>query len=150
MRRAPIQRETPDAEEVRDLRRYLRDLLAIASLSAVWAGSTPTDVAVKLADILVATFRLRFALVRLECKLGRFEHMRYADPTSAALESLVGVTVQLWLDDDEPREDVYLEDEAIVDGVPLSAMMMPCAGAERSLRGERACRGRGRPRRVRL
>src|SRR5438128_5662496 len=53
-----------DAELVR-LRTALRDLVAISTLQAAWAGRDPPDIAAGLADVLIGSLRLEFAFVRL-------------------------------------------------------------------------------------
>src|SRR5258706_10454888 len=54
----------PDAE-VRRLRTALRDLVALSTIPAAWVGRKPADIAAGLADVLVGSLYLDFALVRL-------------------------------------------------------------------------------------
>jgi len=54
----------PDAE-IRRLRIGLRDLVALSTIPAVWAGREPAAIAAGLADVLVGTLHLDLAFVRL-------------------------------------------------------------------------------------
>src|SRR6202521_5844979 len=59
--RMPIE---PDAEIFR-LRTALRDLAAMSTMPAAWAGREPSDIAAGLADVLIGSLHLDFAFVRL-------------------------------------------------------------------------------------
>lgn len=59
-------RETPiEPDDVVRLRSALRDLVALSSLQATWAGRDPASIADGLADVLVGSLGLDFAFVRL-------------------------------------------------------------------------------------
>jgi len=53
------------SSEIRRLRATLGDLLALSTVSAVWAGREPPAIAVQLVDVLVESLKADFAFVRL-------------------------------------------------------------------------------------
>ena len=53
------------SDEIRTLRRTMRDLVALSALPAVWAGYRPLQVAEGLADVLLSTLRLDLVYLRL-------------------------------------------------------------------------------------
>jgi signal transduction histidine kinase len=56
------------ASEIRELRRGLRDLVALTSLPAVWSESKPQEIAENLADVLIS--RLNLDLVYVAMNIG--------------------------------------------------------------------------------
>lgn len=54
----------------RRLRATVGDLLALSTVPAVWVGREPSAIAVELADVLVESFGLDFAFVRLSDPAG--------------------------------------------------------------------------------
>lgn len=60
-----IQRETR-SDDIRDLRRCVRDLVALSALPAVWIGYDARRIAESLADVLVGMLRLDFIYVRVK------------------------------------------------------------------------------------
>ena len=54
----------PDAESLQ-LRKALRDLVALSTIPAAWVGREPPTIAAGLADVLVGSLHLDFAFVRL-------------------------------------------------------------------------------------
>ena len=52
-------------DEVRRLRRTMRDLVALSTLPAVWIGLGPDGIARSLADVLLNTLSLDLIYVRL-------------------------------------------------------------------------------------
>ena len=54
-----------DTDAVRRLRRTMRDLLALSTLSGAWAGLEPEDIAKRLAKILSSTLDLDLVYIRL-------------------------------------------------------------------------------------
>jgi two-component system, sensor histidine kinase and response regulator len=52
-------------DEIRTLRRTMRDLVALSALPAVWAGYRPLQVAEGLAEVLLSTLRLDLVYLRL-------------------------------------------------------------------------------------
>src|SRR4051794_18836582 len=55
-----------NAAELRDLRRSVRDLVALAMLPALWTGKDPAQIADSLADAVLSTLRSDLVYVRLE------------------------------------------------------------------------------------
>src|SRR3954454_3991255 len=53
------------SDEIRTLRRTMRDLVALSALPAVWVGYQPRQVAEGLADALLSTLRLDLVYLRL-------------------------------------------------------------------------------------
>src|ERR1041384_7010943 len=52
-------------EEIKTLRRCVRDLVAISALSAVWIGYDPPHIAESFADVLLSTLRADFIYIRV-------------------------------------------------------------------------------------
>ena len=52
-------------EEIRRLRRTMRDMVALSTLPAVWSGLDPEGIARSLADVLFATLSLDLIYIRL-------------------------------------------------------------------------------------
>ena len=57
-------------DENRVLRRTMRDLVALSTLPAVWAGVGPQQILGSLADVLLGTLSLEFIYVRLTASAG--------------------------------------------------------------------------------
>ncbi len=87
-------------EENRHLRRTMRDLVALSTLPAVWAGLNPDGIARSLADVLRNSLSLDLIYVRLEGQTGggpvEVVHNKHGPDTShveavrAALAPLLG------------------------------------------------------------
>src|SRR4051812_26064723 len=58
------------SDEVVALRTYLRDLVAISTLPAVWVGQSPQAIVESFADALLGTLRVEFVYVHLESQGG--------------------------------------------------------------------------------
>ncbi len=58
----PVDRPTPDDGS---LRRYLRDLVAVSTLSAIWSRRDPQLIAQSLADIICRSLPVAVTYVRL-------------------------------------------------------------------------------------
>jgi PAS domain S-box-containing protein len=58
------------SEDVRELRRTIRDLVALMALPAAWVGRAPQQIAQGLASLLVSVLRLDAVFVRLNCAAG--------------------------------------------------------------------------------
>src|ERR1044072_5455459 len=52
-------------EEIKTLRRRVRDLVAISALPAVWIGYDPPHIAESLADVLLSALRADFIYIRV-------------------------------------------------------------------------------------
>jgi PAS domain S-box-containing protein len=78
-------------EENRNLRRAMRDLVALSTLPAVWTGLGPDGIARSLADVLLDTLALDFVYVRLTGSAGEgmieVVRSKYAADQIAALRS---------------------------------------------------------------
>jgi PAS domain S-box-containing protein len=63
---SPAQRRNDVTDDNVDLRRYLRDLVALSTLPAMWVGEPPEGIAGSVAEALVVTLQADFVHVRLE------------------------------------------------------------------------------------
>lgn len=54
------------ADDVRSLRRIIRDLVALTTLPAIWAGSQPHEIAKSLADVLLTLVQLDLVYICLK------------------------------------------------------------------------------------
>jgi PAS domain S-box-containing protein len=74
-------------EEIRRLRRTIRDLVALSTLPAVWMGLSPQGIASSLADVLFSTLTLELVYVRLggSADKGLIEVARSAHSADASL-----------------------------------------------------------------
>lgn len=61
-----MQNLEPDADQVQNLRRTMRDLVALSTLPAIWTGHGPEGIAQSLADVLVKTVNLDLIYIRLQ------------------------------------------------------------------------------------
>src|SRR5688500_3911383 len=61
-------------DEVRSLRRNIRDLVALSTLPAVWGDFRPDQLAESLADVLVGMIDLDLLLVRVPMSTSRPPH----------------------------------------------------------------------------
>src|SRR5436305_13082030 len=89
-------------EEVRRLRRTMRDLVALSTLPAVWTGLGPEGIARSLADVLRDTLSLDLIYVRLAGLSGEREvevvrSRRQTDPRH--IEAVRAVLAPLLLPD---------------------------------------------------
>ena len=75
-------------EEIRRLRRTMRDLVALSTLPAVWTGLGPEGIAGSLTDVLLNTLSLDLIYVRLASRSdeGVIEVARSRHPDAADLE----------------------------------------------------------------
>src|SRR3954470_11489030 len=64
------------ADEVHRLRNTMRDLVALSTLPAVWAGYAPECIAKSLAEILLTTLSLDLIFVRIRHPAGGVEGAR--------------------------------------------------------------------------
>lgn len=54
------------ADEIRELRRGLRDLVALTSLPSIWSDSKPQEIAANLADVLITRLNLDLVYVSMK------------------------------------------------------------------------------------
>ncbi|MGE5756289.1 MAG: ATP-binding protein [Planctomycetaceae bacterium] len=64
----------PLTDEIRTLRRCVRDVVALSALSAAWGRTEPQDIAESLTDVLLNTLDVDFAYVRLKDLDERIAH----------------------------------------------------------------------------
>lgn len=58
------------SDEIRDLRRALRDVIAISTLPAIWTCYNPDDIAQSLADVLLSTLSLDLIYIQVQANTG--------------------------------------------------------------------------------
>src|SRR6266850_1394124 len=88
------------AEGVHELRKTMRDLVALATLPAVWAGYSPDGVARSLADVLLNTLTLDLIYVRVRDRhsAGELEVARgKGRATDATMVRTVATALAPWL-----------------------------------------------------
>ncbi|HEV7662302.1 MAG TPA: PAS domain-containing sensor histidine kinase [Chloroflexota bacterium] len=96
------------ADEDIDLRRYLRDLVALSRLPAVWVGVPRQSVIDSLADALLNTLQTHFVYARLASVSGsepQIETVRVRGSPATRTAREVGQALEPWL---QPREHVRI------------------------------------------
>src|SRR5215210_8052407 len=71
---AVTEEEVVQSDEVRTLRRSMRDLVALSTLPAVWGDFRPDQIAESLADVLVGMVDLDLLLIRVPMSPSRAPH----------------------------------------------------------------------------
>jgi PAS domain S-box-containing protein len=105
------------SEEIQRLRATVGDLLALSTVPAVWVGKEPSAIVVELVDVLVESFGLDFAFVRL------------SDPAG-------GKSVQAMRGDAWKAFPEWLQQRAATSGrISQSEIVTRAAGLEESSRG---------------
>src|SRR5438067_2039683 len=98
----PIQESS---DEVAALRGYLRDLVALSTLPAVWVGQSPETIVESFVDALLGTLRVDFVYARLESHAGSDTVIEAAHTASGPAGALrarqIGEALAPWL---RPRE----------------------------------------------
>jgi signal transduction histidine kinase/CheY-like chemotaxis protein len=91
--------------EVAHPERYVRDIVALSTLPALWLGATTVRMAESLAAALYATIGAQFVYVRLEespAPISVAQIDRYR--TDAALAASLGPTILAWAREHDPEE----------------------------------------------
>src|SRR5436305_936696 len=72
----------PSFDETHNLRRAMRDVVALSTLPATWVGLGPDGIVRSLADVLLGMLSLDFVYVRLACpgSQGQIEVVRSKYP----------------------------------------------------------------------
>src|SRR5256714_359639 len=97
-----------DPDNVR-LRTALRDLVALSAVPAAWVGREPSAIAVGLADVLVGSLYLDFALVRLcDAKGGAAVEATRGDASKSFRETLQRYAVEGGLSQRHVVPDVFV------------------------------------------
>src|SRR5258707_15688420 len=104
------------SDETREVRRTIRDLVALSALPAIWVRYQPHQVAESLADLLLNTLRLEFVYLRLRvrgadipvCQADKNVCPTYGEeievartgrrPTSGGQTQVIRLAVAPWLD----------------------------------------------------
>src|SRR3954470_13083021 len=98
----------PEADALR-LRRALRDLVALSAVPAAWVGREPAAIAAGLADVLVGSLYLDFALVRLcDAKGGAPVEATRGDASKSFRETLQRYAVDGGLSQRQVIPDVFV------------------------------------------
>jgi signal transduction histidine kinase len=87
-----------DAEQIQ-LRRCIRDLVALSAIPAVWTGQKPVEIAESLADLLLSILRLDVVYVRLNVSTEGLtvEAARGSRPDVARRAREIGLALAPWL-----------------------------------------------------
>jgi signal transduction histidine kinase len=105
-----IQRETR-SDDIRDLRRCVRDLVALSALPAVWIGYDARRIVESLADVLLGMLRLDFiyVCVKSHTPAGPLEVVRtVAGVDSAEQTQILGQALAPWLHGPRSRPPVSI------------------------------------------
>src|ERR1041385_3766692 len=91
---------SPTSDEVQDLRRCVRDLVAVSTLPAVWENADPSSIGRGLAEVLLRLLSADFVYVRLHGRhdappLGPLRTRQRAETEARAHE--VGKSLEPWL-----------------------------------------------------
>src|SRR5579863_7917883 len=62
----PLQPTDGPANEIQELRRSLRDLVALSALPAIWSSQNPSGISDSLADALLSMLRVDLVYVQLQ------------------------------------------------------------------------------------
>src|SRR5919199_3742914 len=93
------------SDDVGELRRYLRDLMTLSALPALWVGQSPQAIVASFADALLATLRLEFVYVRLlpgaETEPAVETACTKLGPAGAARARAIGQALAPWLEPEE-------------------------------------------------
>jgi signal transduction histidine kinase/ActR/RegA family two-component response regulator len=102
---------SPPSDEIHDLRRCVRDLVALSTLPVVWGSAASSGIGRSLAEVLLRVLAVDFVYVRLHARDGAPGHE--AARTRHRLESEsrtseIGMTLAPWLrlDGAEPPETI--------------------------------------------
>ena len=93
------------SDEFGELRRYLRDVVILSGLPALWVGQSPQAIVASFADALLATLRLDFVYVRLlsgaETEPAVETACTKLGPAGAARARAIGQALAPWLEAEE-------------------------------------------------
>jgi len=89
------------SEEVRQLKRTLRDLAGLSMLPAAWIGYEPEAIADSLADVLMRTLALDLIYIRLQATAkGDFVEVVYGSDQTDVQAEVVYQALAPWVDAD--------------------------------------------------
>jgi signal transduction histidine kinase/CheY-like chemotaxis protein len=96
-----------DSEQAQ-LRRCIRDLVALSAIPAVWSGQKPVDIAESLADLLLSVLRLELVYVRLNLapQSAAIEAARGRHPEVSRRGGEIGRALDPWLEDGEAARSI--------------------------------------------
>jgi PAS domain S-box-containing protein len=93
------------ADEIKNLKACINDLISVLALPAIWTGSEPSEILSTLLDVLLGMLRLDFAYARLSNSIGvaPMELVRLAHSRNlTAQPQEIGQMLNPWLTGDPP------------------------------------------------
>lgn len=127
-----VQLEHP-ADEIKNLRRYMNDLVSLLALPAMWSGSKPGDIVQTLLDSLHRMLDLDFVYVGLTNVAGavRSETVRIGQSQEQMFRPReLCVFLNRWLGDDPQKR--YLQERSHIGDEEVSLVSCPL-GVQREI-----------------
>ena len=94
------------ADEIKNLKACINDLISLLALPALWTGGEPTQILNTLLDVLLGMLRLEFVYARVSHSIGAapLEMVRLAHPRNlTAQPQEIGRLLNPWLTRDPPK-----------------------------------------------
>jgi PAS domain S-box-containing protein len=99
------------ADEIKNLKACINDLISVLALPAIWTGREPSEILSTLLDVLLGMLRLDFAYARLSNSIGGtpIEIVRLAHPGNlTAQPQEIGQMLNPWLTGDPPTSPLMM------------------------------------------
>src|SRR5262252_1500444 len=115
------------ADEIKNLKACINDLITVLALPAIWTGREPCDIISTLLDVLLGMLRLDFAYARVSNSIGAepleiVQLARAGNVTAQPQE--IGHILKPWLRGDPPKSSLKVpnpsgEGEVLIAALPL-------------------------------
>src|SRR5215467_9343169 len=115
------------ADEIKNLKACINDLISVLALPAIWTGREPSDIISTLLDVLLGMLRLDFAYARVSNSIGAepleiVQLARAGNVTARPQE--IGHILKPWLRGDPPKSSLKVpnpsgEGEVLIAALPL-------------------------------
>ena len=116
------------ADEIKDLKACLNDLITVLALPAIWSIHEPSQIVSTLLEALVGMLRLDFAYVRLGDSFGRggpIEMARLSQPRNVTLRPQeIGQALTPWLEDGPHTSPIVVPNPIGEGGISISAFRL--------------------------
>jgi PAS domain S-box-containing protein len=99
------------ADEIKNLKACINDLISVLALPAIWIGREPSQILSTLLDVLLGILRLDFAYARVSNSIGvaPIEMVRLAHPRNlTAQPQEIGRMLNPWLSGDPPTSPLMV------------------------------------------
>jgi len=99
------------ADEIKNLKACINDLISVLALPAIWTGREPSQILSTLLDVLLGILRLDFAYARVSNSIGvaPIEMVRLAHPRNlTAQPQEIGRMLNPWLSGDPPTSPLMV------------------------------------------